>query len=282
MLACFGSAYAQLDTTDLKTQITSNFPDNTAGFITPARLRAVAFDLMRSNANLLERNEFSEPLQVNDTIKSEVGFFTWNGSGWTEVGNLADTAVWARSGGFILPLEYSDKLSIDTARVGGLLYPNDATTNIGTSSVPFDTVFADVFQATPGSGCECIKSASLSILSADVLTLNSIPKTIVFAPGAGYAIQVISASLKLDFNSVAYATNTRLELLASGAAHYQITFNNSVLSSGSDTWNHVSAPSVSGTNIIENADLQVTVDTGDPTAGDSDITVYVLYQIIEL
>lgn len=137
------SSFAQSDTTDLNTYIDSNFPDNTAGFITPERLRNVAKEVGRSSANLLERNEFAEPLQVNDTIKSTEGFFVWNGSSWDEVGDLSDTTIWDRSGGFILPLEYSDKLSVDTARIGGLLYPNDATVNVGTSSAPFDTLFAN-------------------------------------------------------------------------------------------------------------------------------------------
>jgi hypothetical protein len=50
-----------------------------------------------------------------------------------------------------------------------------------------------------------ILEASVTIASADVLQLNSTPIEIVAAPGAGYAIEVVSASVKIDFNSAAYA-----------------------------------------------------------------------------
>jgi hypothetical protein len=51
------------------------------------------------------------------------------------------------------------------------------------------------------NGVTCLGgSASLTIASAGVLTLNSTPITIVGAV-AGYAIEVVSASVKIDFNS---------------------------------------------------------------------------------
>lgn len=140
LAATAGSVSAQLDTTDLKTQITSNFPDNTAGFITPARLRAVALDLMRSNVNKLEDNVISGKLEVSDSVKTLDGFYRWTGSEWASVSD--DTTAWARSGGFILPLDYTDKLSIDTARIGGLLYP-DGSVNLGLDGVPFDTLYVN-------------------------------------------------------------------------------------------------------------------------------------------
>ena len=122
---------------------------------------------------------------------------------------------------------------------------------------------------------------SVSIPTASVLTLNSVPVEIVAAPGAGYAIEVISASLKIDFNSAAYATNTKLQLICNGADDHQLRIDaldatlskivkledDSVLAAGT-------------TQIIENAALNVNVDTGNPTTGDSDIEVFVLYRLI--
>lgn len=86
------TAFSQSDTTDLNSYINTNFPDNTSGFITPERLRNVSKELMRSSANLLERNYFAEPIEVDDTIKSTVGFFSWDGANWIELGDLSDTA----------------------------------------------------------------------------------------------------------------------------------------------------------------------------------------------
>lgn len=180
------TAFGQSDTTDLNSYINTNFPDNTSGFITPERLRNVAKELMRSSANLQEINVFSEPLYVQDTVKSTVGFFAWDGSEWTEVGDLSDTAVWSRSGGFILPLEYGDKLSVDTARFGGLIYPaTNGDINIGTSTLKFDTVFADVFDGISAPWAANGDSVYLG-LSARVGIGTSSPQYPLRVSGIGY------------------------------------------------------------------------------------------------
>jgi hypothetical protein len=130
------------------------------------------------------------------------------------------------------------------------------------------------------SGIECIQgTAKLTIASADVLTLNSTPLTIVAAQGVGTAIEVISASLNIDFNSIAYATNTTIQVKSDTGtvAHAQGDF----LTAPFSVITKIPLSSAGGT-IIENESMKVTVQTGDPTAGDSDITVYVTYRIITL
>jgi hypothetical protein len=145
------------------------------------------------------------------------------------------------------------------------------------------TYFNDtLFVKANGTGV--IYSTSLSIPTASVLTLFATPLEIVAAPGAGYAIQVISASYKSTFNSVAYATNTTIQLQSTGATAVQCsTFINFTVS----THRHFAEAAISGagaasTQIIENVPLMVNVATGNPTAGNSDIKVYVLYRIITL
>ena len=483
------SANAQKDTSDLNTVITSNFPDNVAGFITPERLRNVAVDLMRSNANKLEDNLMTGKLQVNDSVKTLDAFYTWSGSAWVEVGS--DPSVWSRSGGFILPSTYADKLSVDSARIGGVLYPNNATVNVGTSAVPFDTVFANkligvtynsldeaydegrtitadngavkiegadglLVTGTYGSGAATeisgggtrmffnpakaafragnissvqwndsyigdystavgkstiassdasfasgmssgatgyvstamgynsvatgdfstsigdyttaysaheltvgrwntsyagdvtnwvatdrlftigngtasgsrsdalivlkngnttlngaisivdgteaagyvltsdasghgtwesptVRQASITIPTAEVLTLNSIPVEIVPAPGAGYAIEVLSASVKMVYNSTAYATNVILQIENAGATYP--TDKLQCLDATVSMFKQLSSLStstVSNTQMLENAALNVTVSGGEPTTGNSDIKVYVTYRIMTL
>ena len=129
-------------------------------------------------------------------------------------------------------------------------------------------------------GVFCIGgSAELTIASADVLTLNSTPLIIVSAV-SGYAIEVVSASRKLDFNTTAYATNTDLQLITSGATSVQAQAR--INSSVSNTMCiDKSTPALAtSTQILANADLLVKVGTGNPTAGDSDITIYVHYRLI--
>lgn len=130
-------------------------------------------------------------------------------------------------------------------------------------------------------GVFCIGgTAELTIASADVLTLNSTPLTIVSAV-SGYAIEVVSASRKLDFNTTAYATNTDLQLITSGAStsvQAQARINSSV---SNILLMDKSTPGLAtSTQLLANADLLVKVDGGNPTAGDSDVTVYVNYRLI--
>ena len=131
------------------------------------------------------------------------------------------------------------------------------------------------------NGVVCLGgSASLTIASADVLTLNSTPITIVGAV-AGYAIEVVSASVKVDFNTTPYATNTDINVVCSGALQSQLKDN--VLAASVSTVRKLLSPSglsATDTQLISNASLLVSVGTGDPMAGDSDITVYVNYRLI--
>jgi hypothetical protein len=134
------------------------------------------------------------------------------------------------------------------------------------------------------SGIECIQgTAKLTIATADVLHLNTTPIEIVASPGAGYAIEVISASMKMVYNSATYATNTSLELLTAGATNSQAS---TVIKNSASTIRRfadaTTLASATATQLVENAALNVTVASGDPTAGDSDITVYVTYRIITL
>ena len=132
------------------------------------------------------------------------------------------------------------------------------------------------------SGVVCLGgSASLTIASADVLTLNTTPLTIVGAV-AGYAIEVVSASVKIDNPGAPYATNVGLELICNGATERQAA-SLSALNASVTSVRRLAIDSTftaSDTQLIANADLLVQVPTGDPTGGDADITVFVNYRLI--
>jgi hypothetical protein len=131
------------------------------------------------------------------------------------------------------------------------------------------------------NGVFCIGgSAELTIASADVLTLNSTPLIIVSAV-SGYSIEVISASVKIDFGTTAYATNTFIQLITNGATTAQ--YGTGILNATVATTKklpEISTTTATTTQLIANADLQVSVKTGNPTAGDSDITIFVNYRLI--
>lgn len=131
------------------------------------------------------------------------------------------------------------------------------------------------------SNCR-VQCASLTIPTAEVLTLNSVPVEIVAAPGAGYAVQVINAAFNIDFNSVAYATNTTLEVVTNTATTAQVKCEITSTSNQFGTLSSAVIGNPTETQIIENAALNVSVQTGDPTAGNSDIEIKVLYRIISV
>jgi hypothetical protein len=131
------------------------------------------------------------------------------------------------------------------------------------------------------SGIECIQgTAKVVIPTAQVLTLNTTPVQLVAAPPAGYAIDLLSGVFKISFNSVAYATNTDLQIRSVGSTT-KITNDVSILTAIANSIQKLTIVP-SSDQYLENAGLEVRVDAGDPTAGDSDITVYVTYRIITL
>lgn len=116
------------------------------------------------------------------------------------------------------------------------------------------------------------------ISSAEILTANASPVTLVAAPGSGIVILPFAFFFKLDYNSAAYATNItcRVEL-----GNTVVTNNNAVLlPATADTWSHMTMIDNTGlTSSIENTALTFKVITGNPTAGNSPIYYTVLYAI---
>jgi len=129
-------------------------------------------------------------------------------------------------------------------------------------------------------GCD-IRCASLLIPSAQVLQLNTTPQTIVPAQGVGTVIEVISAVMNFTWASVAYATNTNLIIQTSTGSDKQASTDISLTANALSSFDpEFSSPEA--TQLVENQDVEVTVDGGNPTAGDSDITIYVTYRVINV
>jgi hypothetical protein len=125
--------------------------------------------------------------------------------------------------------------------------------------------------------------ATISIPSADVLTLFTTPYLLIPSPGIGYFIQVLTASCKVDFNSIAYATSTTLNIYTDTATRIQHVLNN-VLNA---TASRISVSAQQGifaaadTQLISDKAVYLTSSGFDPTAGDSDIVIYLSYKIIQ-
>jgi len=120
-------------------------------------------------------------------------------------------------------------------------------------------------------------SLKQTIATANVLTLNGTPVTLIEAPGSGRAILLLSAAVFLDYNSIAYATNTNLQIQTDGSN--EVLFESGILQSVNDTFVQLTRVSGAAGNdqVIENAAVEATVETGNPTAGNSPITIYLTY-----
>lgn len=126
-------------------------------------------------------------------------------------------------------------------------------------------------------------SASLTIASADVLNLNSVPQTLVTCPN-GRQIIVTGASLKCGNGNTAYATDLDVIVTTNTATQHQVKFEN--ILANFTTAAHVigalnTAAYIGGdTQILANQDLIVTTPTSDPTLGNYAITVYVTFRLV--
>jgi hypothetical protein len=131
---------------------------------------------------------------------------------------------------------------------------------------------ADVVSAANTmNNCVCIKTASVIITSAQVLQLNTTPIEIVPAV-TGVIHEVLSASVEIIYNSIAYTTNTNLIIMNQGSGKM---FEGDVLGFVASSISNMT-PFLA--QMYENVPVLVSVETNDPAAGNSDILVRVTYR----
>ena len=115
--------------------------------------------------------------------------------------------------------------------------------------------------------------AEITLSSAEILALNSTPKQIVASPGSGKMILPIQAIVSFTYNSISYATNVDLYMLNPTSAASANFFNIS------GTVSRLTLVNNMGYEAVVNEPLNVFIGTGNPTAGDSTMTVGVYYKI---
>lgn len=124
-------------------------------------------------------------------------------------------------------------------------------------------------------------SASVTLISSQILSLNTTPITVVTAPTDGTKILVLGATASLTYNSAAYDTHTQLGLITKTGTVAQFTTGGSFLAqTASTSVIFVPSSSSASTQLVANQDLQVQVVSGDPGSGDSSVIVSVLYTYV--
>jgi hypothetical protein len=126
-----------------------------------------------------------------------------------------------------------------------------------------------------------VQAVDLLIVTADVLTLNGTPIELIAAQGAATYVELLSATVRVKYNSAAYATNTTLQLTTSGASvsQYELDVLDATVDTGRKLTETTTA-TAGNTQLISNTAVNVTVSGGNPTAGDSDIHIYATFRVL--
>jgi hypothetical protein len=126
-----------------------------------------------------------------------------------------------------------------------------------------------------------LQTAKITVSSAEILNLNSVPKVIVAAPGANQVVLVHHIFIKYIFVSAAYATNLTLQIGWNGTATpYMAT--SAVINQTSNKQFVNIGQNIGAAEDYSNKALEVRVATGNPTAGDSTMVIVVSYKVIDI
>ena len=123
-------------------------------------------------------------------------------------------------------------------------------------------------------------TTKVTIPSSQVLTLNSTPRTIIANLDPFTAINILSAKARLVFNTTAYS-NVTLNLITDSATVSQGDLSNitaepaTTISKFSNNSNGLASQLVAARSLKLRA-------TSNPTTGDSDIDIYVTYELLTL
>lgn len=152
------------------------------------------------------------------------------------------------------------------------------------------TVTGQVLSSTTGgtmSWMPIIQTVKTTVTSVQILQLNTTPIQLIPAPGAGFAIDVISIVASIaTYAGTPYATNTTL-LYIIDTATVEFALESHILVStvariNKSIFGNANAFGATSTQLLENKALMVKANTGNPTAGNSDINFYITYKIITL
>jgi hypothetical protein len=126
-----------------------------------------------------------------------------------------------------------------------------------------------------------LKYLEVIIPSAQVLTANATPVVIIGAPAPSEAIEILYCSATMIYAGVAYTTNGVVQVRTQGATVPQIQFsaNQFLFGTASRTvrGTPITPTLATETQIIAGAPIEFFIETGNPAAGTSDVTIRMIY-----
>jgi hypothetical protein len=165
-------------------------------------------------------------------------------------------------------IEFNAGVKVTTGATNGYVLTSDASGNAS--------------WAASGSGV--VQSATVTITSAELLNIHTTPIELVAAQGAGTVIVPIQITLWIDYNTTAYATDVALRLYFDDNVTSWLNLG-AVLDKTADYFLMRSiqvTAAATGANFFDNTNLAISTALSNPTAGDSDVKITVLYSVINL
>lgn len=132
-----------------------------------------------------------------------------------------------------------------------------------------------------------LKTATVTVSSAELLALNATPKTLLAAPGAGKALILVAAELWLDYATTAYggiAAGEDLAIKVTDAAGATLATveTTGFLDATADAFRYVEPTTTAARTPVANAPLVLHLLTGEIATGDSPLKLRLLYREITL
>ena len=123
------------------------------------------------------------------------------------------------------------------------------------------------------------KSIKVSVSSAEILSLNTTPKELIPAPGAGKYIDIISAQFSLTYGTTDYSYSP-------SPSDVTLTYGTNQcsgrISLNASTTTFQVIPIASVYDISTNTAVNFYCSTGNPTSGDSTVDIYLTYRVVTL
>ena len=132
-----------------------------------------------------------------------------------------------------------------------------------------------------------LKTATVTVSSAELLALNASPKTLIAAPAAGKALILVAAELWLDFATTKYDGIAAGEYLTirytdgSGALLATIE-TDPFLAAEADAFRYVEPTTTAAITPVAEAPLVLHLSTGEIATGDSPLKLRLLYRELTL
>jgi hypothetical protein len=193
-------------------------------------------------------------------------------------GQTIDVQMWDASGMILRSSGATTPASGATAS-GMAIGGEFLNTTTGAVSRNFGTTTSATLVETGG-----MKNAVVTITSAQLLALHTTPISVIAAPGAGLAIDVVSCVLTYHYNTTAYTINGSTNLTlnftnASGAAITTTLATTGLIDQTANVSIDFKAVTTNVTMVV-NAAVVFCLAAANPTLGDGTLVLNVLYRIV--